>query len=113
MSILPLELLPTIFSYLSQQDCVNSMAVCRDWYSLVPQYSQGVWEYLRISQRNVYKINKRWEKSVGEHVKKVVFLHILDENQLYQLMQKLYDCNCTKLKSIGKRHRRVLSTYLL
>ncbi|KAI8138341.1 hypothetical protein BJV82DRAFT_295314 [Fennellomyces sp. T-0311] len=58
-----------IFSYLSQQDCLTSMAVCRDWYHAIPQYTQKIWRELRFKEGDVRADNHRRQRCLGSHVK--------------------------------------------
>ncbi|KAI8146797.1 hypothetical protein BJV82DRAFT_397991 [Fennellomyces sp. T-0311] len=47
---LPFEIAARIFSYINQRECLTCMAVCRAWYSTVPQYSRDVWANINITR---------------------------------------------------------------
>ncbi|KAI8140135.1 hypothetical protein BJV82DRAFT_229165 [Fennellomyces sp. T-0311] len=44
--------------------------------------------------------NRRRERCLGKHVKKIMFQHLPDEEQLYDAMRGLYKCNCTNIETI-------------
>ncbi|KAI8147249.1 hypothetical protein BJV82DRAFT_598336 [Fennellomyces sp. T-0311] len=102
MDALPLDILPLIFSYLSQRDCVRCMSVCRGWYSLVPLYSKRVWKKLIVSPAYIRRgDHARWEQCLGRHVKSITFNQFHDETELYRMMQKLIDCGCLHAEHVA------------
>ncbi|KAI8142330.1 hypothetical protein BJV82DRAFT_616351 [Fennellomyces sp. T-0311] len=101
MGSLPSDVIPIIFSYLTRQDCIICMEVCRAWYQLVPQYSQKLWETIEMTSFDVGVVNRCLEQCVGDHVKNVIFASFDKEEHLHSMMQKVLDWGCTKIKSLG------------
>ncbi|KAI8142873.1 hypothetical protein BJV82DRAFT_612545 [Fennellomyces sp. T-0311] len=103
MAALPADVVLEIFSLVSQQDCLRCMTVCRAWDNVIPQYMQHVWKQLTLGSSDAYKSYKRRERCLGNHVKHV----ILDassitpgKSELYCLMQRLLDWECTAIESL-------------
>ena len=94
---LPYDIISNIFLYLDQQDCVNCMRTCREWYELIPQFTKANWETLRLGE----VITHCHERNFGKHVKHVIFNGV-PENELSTMMQKLLDFECTEIESLGK-----------
>ncbi|KAI8146788.1 hypothetical protein BJV82DRAFT_397480 [Fennellomyces sp. T-0311] len=95
---LPFEITVKVFSFLKQRDCLACMAVCRQWYTMVPLYSRDVWKELYISTNGIYEDSKRWEQCVGVHVEQVKFDYFDEEEELYDAMQRLIDCGCHQVR---------------
>ena len=100
---LPPEILSLIFFYLSQRDCIRSMAVCKSWYTMIPNCSRRAWKKLVLHPAYIRRGDHvRWEQCLGRHVKSITFSQFQDEGELYRMMQKLADCNCLHAEHIGK-----------
>ena len=104
LSALSSDIVLKIFSYLTQQDCLTCMAVCRDWYATVPQYSQDTWEELQLDWRDASIDHQRRQQCLGSHVKRVSIKSMSDKEDLSSitLMQRLLDWKCTRIQSLGK-----------
>ncbi|KAI8146786.1 hypothetical protein BJV82DRAFT_599845 [Fennellomyces sp. T-0311] len=98
---LPFEITTKIFAYLEQADCLRCMAVCREWYSSVPQCSRDVWTELGIPDDGTLGFNKRLQLCLGDHVESVMFYRFKYETDLYRAMQKLIDAGCSRIKRLG------------
>ena len=92
------DIISEIFLYLNQEDCLNCMATCREWYARIPQYTQANWETLHLDQNG---ITQPEERNLGKHVKHVLFYY-MQADLLSKMMQKLLDCGCTEIESLGK-----------
>ncbi|KAG2225409.1 hypothetical protein INT45_010045 [Circinella minor] len=103
---LPFDIVVKIISYLDQPDCLACTKVCRGWYLTIPQYAQGPWSKLEISpnDKSVQDLltNKRWQQFLGGHVKHIVLQDFDNEQQLFQVIQKLIDLNCTETEHLGE-----------
>ncbi|KAI7854593.1 hypothetical protein BDC45DRAFT_118980 [Circinella umbellata] len=95
---LPYDIISNIFLYLDQQDCVNCMATCPEWYDLIPQFTQANWETISLYSDG---ISQYQERNLGKHVKHVKFDNV-PEGVLLNMMKKLLDRECTKIESFGK-----------
>ncbi|KAG2218184.1 hypothetical protein INT45_003610 [Circinella minor] len=93
---LPYDIISNIFLYLDQQDCLNCMATCRDWYDLIPQFTQANWKTIQLNSDGMSQYQ---ERNLGKHVKHVKFDGI-PENELSTMMQKLLDFECTEIESL-------------
>ncbi|KAI7854583.1 hypothetical protein BDC45DRAFT_507610 [Circinella umbellata] len=102
---LPYDIISNIFLYLDQQDCVNCMRTCREWYELIPQFTKANWETLRFGE----VITHCHERNFGKHVKHVIFNGFRGP-WLSKMIQRLLDCGCTQIKSLGKRLYRKRDT---
>ena len=104
---LPFDIMVSIISYLDQLDCLTCTEVCRSWHSAIPQYAQGPWDKLKISykKKSVQDLltNKRWQQFLGGHVKHIVLQDFDNEQQLFQVIQKLIDLNCTETEHLGMK----------
>ncbi|KAI8136765.1 hypothetical protein BJV82DRAFT_675644 [Fennellomyces sp. T-0311] len=98
---LPSDIVMEIFSLLEQRDFLTCMAVCRDWYDFIPYCAKDVWAAVRFGVHDIRMENKRQIRCLGEHVKTVV-LDTLAED-LYNLMNKLFEWGCTKIKTLELR----------
>ncbi|KAI8149859.1 hypothetical protein BJV82DRAFT_652143 [Fennellomyces sp. T-0311] len=96
----PLEIATVIFSFLTQDDCVTCMSVCQQWYTIVPQCSQGVWKDLCISGIDTRVKDARWRLCIGEHVRSVKFCKFREDVYLYNTMQQLINAECNQIKSL-------------
>ncbi|KAI8138931.1 hypothetical protein BJV82DRAFT_628456 [Fennellomyces sp. T-0311] len=103
MAALHPDIILTVFGYLTQDDCLRCMAVCRDWYDMVPQYSQSLWKKVCLSGQNAHKENQRQILCLGDHVKIVILDTFDDEQGLYRVMHKLFKWGCTQLISLEFR----------
>ncbi|KAI8148408.1 hypothetical protein BJV82DRAFT_265203 [Fennellomyces sp. T-0311] len=104
ITALPSDIVIEIFVHLSQQDSLTCMAVCRDWYSIVPQYAQDLWKELRLSERDASSNHQRRYQCLGSHVKTVIVKPTrkskrVDEKVLHAIMIKLLQWGCTEIKS--------------
>ena len=106
MNALPSDIIIEIFSFLTQQDSLTCMAVCRDWYDFIPQYAQDLWKELHLDLGDLLKDHKRREKLLGSHVESVVIKQgrtvvakdVLDASSIH----KLRAWGCTNIQFIGK-----------
>ncbi|KAI8137055.1 hypothetical protein BJV82DRAFT_584031 [Fennellomyces sp. T-0311] len=105
---LPGDIVLEIFAHLSKQDCLRCMAVCRDWYNNVPEYTRNVWKELRLSNKTLSN-HGMIERFLGNHVKKLVieprrqyYKERVEEIELHSLLQKAVSWGCTEVESIGK-----------
>ena len=92
------DIISNIFLYLDQQDCLNCMATCRDWYDHIPQYTEDNWETLQLNKNGVTQLQ---ERNLGRHVKHVLFYNV-QADILSITMQRLLDCGCSEIESLGK-----------
>ena len=92
------DIISNIFLYLGQQDCLNCMATCREWYYRIPQFTQANWKTLQIDTNG---ISQRHRQNLGKHVKRVLFDDV-PEDLLSKMMQKLLECGCDEIESLGK-----------
>ncbi|KAI7854582.1 hypothetical protein BDC45DRAFT_507609 [Circinella umbellata] len=88
------DIISNIFLYLDQQDCLNCMAVCRQWFELIPHFTEDKWETLRLDGNG---INHYQKLNLGKHVKHVFFDGV-PEDLLSNMMQKLLDSECTEIE---------------
>ena len=104
LSALYRDIVLEIFSYLTQQDCLTCMAVCRDWYATVPQYAQNIWKEIQLDRRDASIDHQRQQQCLGSHVKRVSITSTSDKEDLSSitLMQRLLDWKCTRIQSLGK-----------
>ena len=94
---LPYDIISKIFLYLHQKDCLNCMATCRQWYDLIPQFTQANWETIRFNSDGIRAYQ---EHNLGKHVKHVSFDYV-PKHLLSKMMQKLLDFDCTEIESLG------------
>ncbi|KAI8137032.1 hypothetical protein BJV82DRAFT_675196 [Fennellomyces sp. T-0311] len=103
IATLPSDIVLEIFSHLNQQDCLTSMAVCRDWYAAIPEYTRSIWKDLVFSER-VARDHRRRELCLGSHVKNITIEPSepgpVVEQELRTLIHKLLDWGCTQVESI-------------
>ena len=92
------DIISNIFSYFDQQDCLNCMETCREWYDLIPQYTEANWKIVDFVGNG---ISQRQERNLGKHVKHASF-ELVSECFLPKMMQQLLDCGCTEIESLGK-----------
>ncbi|KAI9270574.1 hypothetical protein BDA99DRAFT_502150 [Phascolomyces articulosus] len=116
--VLTYDISTLIFSYLTQQDCLKAMSVCKLWYDCVPQYSKDLWKTLKLEPRQLQIINRRHARCIGGHVKSVIIYgHKSDKNEeyLYTMMQYLLDHECDEIESmeiVGCSTQRQLLIFL-
>ena len=105
MSLLTFDVVADIFSYLSRMDCLTCMAVCRDWYKNIPQYTEYAGREIELRMLDASIKHRRRERCLGQHVKRVVLRNVTDgdsKESLNILMQRLTQWNCTEIESLGK-----------
>ena len=95
---LPYDIISNIFLYLGQQDCLNCMATCCDWYDIIPQFTKANWKTLLLDKKGISQLQ---EQNFRKHVKRVLFQDV-QGNLLSKMMQKLLDYECTDIESLGK-----------
>ena len=92
------DIISNIFLYLSQQDCLNCMATCREWYDDIPQFTQANWKTLQLD--NKHGMTRRQERNLGKHLQHVSF-EFVAEDVLSKMIQRLLDCGCTEIESLS------------
>ncbi|KAI9251509.1 hypothetical protein BDA99DRAFT_563773 [Phascolomyces articulosus] len=108
MNALPFDIVNEIFSYLSQDDCIKSMAVCRTWYERVPIYSSYLWrkvEFLPGDQHTRLK-NHRFLRCLGPHVRQAI-LTLSNKEELFVFLDTLLNQKCD-IQSIVFRRCKVV-----
>ncbi|KAI9496578.1 hypothetical protein BDB00DRAFT_807881 [Zychaea mexicana] len=103
MELFPFDIVVAIFSHLSQQDCLNAMAVCRNWCDRIPQYTEDNWRALRLSRRDINGMlnHRRRSRCLGKHVKCVNICSIMKEHQVLAILRKLLAWGCTEIESLA------------
>ena len=74
------------------------MATCREWYDCIPQFTKDNWKTLRLGNHDISLLQ---ERNLGKHVKHVIFQDVREE-VLSEKMEKLLDCGCDEIGSLGK-----------
>ena len=105
LAALPPDIIPEIFSSMNQRDCMTCLAVCRDWYQAVPQYTQDIWRTLKLDARDTDTNNGCLIRCLGTHVKNVILDSLVSEDDVYHTMQRLLDWGCINIHSFGKFHQ--------
>ncbi|KAI8140143.1 hypothetical protein BJV82DRAFT_624042 [Fennellomyces sp. T-0311] len=100
MAVLPLDVLLKLFSLIEQRDCLTCMTVCRDWFHSVPEYTKSLWKTIDIYTKSVSVSSTCWELCLGEHVRNVTLKAFPKEQDLYNILQKLFDLRCTNIESL-------------
>ncbi|KAI8137039.1 hypothetical protein BJV82DRAFT_636957 [Fennellomyces sp. T-0311] len=95
---LPSEIITTIFFYLNRADCLTCMAVCRDWYHLIPQYVRNVWIKVTLCSHDIQ--NMRLLRCLGDHIRTVTFYKLHAEEEVFQSLKKLLERRCTSIKNL-------------
>ena len=95
------DIILDIITLLTQKDCLQCMQVCREWYTILPTYTQELWSTLVIKGTRQAIKQSLWLQFVGVHVKNITF-SIWKERDLYHIMQKLVDRNCRYIRHISK-----------
>ncbi|KAI8137153.1 hypothetical protein BJV82DRAFT_718421 [Fennellomyces sp. T-0311] len=106
MTALPFDIVSEIFSYLDQDDCLNSMAACRSWYDRVPIYSTQLWRKVQLETGDRRLKNQRFLRCLGPHVRKVV-LTASSKNELSLFLDTLRNQSC-EIQSIVFRRCKVV-----
>ncbi|KAG2228332.1 hypothetical protein INT45_011124 [Circinella minor] len=108
MNSLPFDIVNEIFSYLSQDDCINSMAVCRSWYERVPVYSFHLWRKIELlsGDQNTRLKNQRFLRCLGPHVRQVI-LSPSNKTELLVFLDTLRNHMCD-IQSIVFRQSKVV-----
>lgn len=101
MDVLPYDIANTIFSHLSQSDCLQCMDASPWWDAMTPQYATLVWRDIEITN-NTDIHQKHMLQCLGSHVKKVTFRE-LSSDRLIQAMRMLINQQCTGLHQLGKK----------
>ncbi|KAI8138682.1 hypothetical protein BJV82DRAFT_673446 [Fennellomyces sp. T-0311] len=89
-TMLPLEIVSNIFSRLDQDDCIECMFVCRQWYSEVPLYGTDLWKSFDASSKS--RNNDCTIRLLGPHTQRVS-LRGIDDPSL--ILNKLKERNCS------------------
>ncbi|KAI8143299.1 hypothetical protein BJV82DRAFT_612224 [Fennellomyces sp. T-0311] len=97
LGTLPSDIILSIFAFFNQQDCLTCMAVCRDWYNVVPQYAKSAWTTIHVQRNDGITENVRQIRCLGNHVKNVT-LEKLKEQDLCFIMHMLVEWGCTKIR---------------
>lgn len=99
MDVLPYDIANTIFSHLSQSDCLQCMDASPWWVAMTPQYATRVWRDIEITNHtNLHQ--KHMLQCLGPHVKNVTFRQ-LSHHRLIQAMHMLINQQCTGLQQLG------------
>ena len=107
MAPLSNDIIFQIVAQLDQQDCLTTMAVCRDWYYTIPFFTLDIWKNVKLSESDASMNNRRLERCLGPHVKSVIIgprrgSACIQEEALIALLQKLfYQWECTNIQSLG------------
>ncbi|KAJ8662526.1 hypothetical protein O0I10_001487 [Lichtheimia ornata] len=98
MDVLPYDVANSIFSHLSQSDCLQCMDASPWWVAMTPQYATRVWRDIEITNHtNLHQ--KHMLQCLGSHVKKVSFRE-LSNHRLIQAMRMLINQQCTGLQQL-------------
>ncbi|KAI9494287.1 hypothetical protein BDB00DRAFT_903843 [Zychaea mexicana] len=104
IDVLPFNIVNNVFSYLDQRDYLTCMATCRRGYSKVPQYAKAVvWKTVQFTTRDMCQNNKNNHRvrCLGTHVKKAIFKAFKKEDELYNVMRKVFnEWGCIEIESI-------------
>ncbi|KAI8138367.1 hypothetical protein BJV82DRAFT_295975 [Fennellomyces sp. T-0311] len=98
LNALPYDVVIKIVSFWTQQDCLTCMAVCRNWYHMIPQFTHNIWREIQLHSGDIHLDHQRRQRCLGGHVKRVVLLYMTP----ILLMQRLVDWDCTKVEDLGK-----------
>ena len=82
------------------------MAVCRDWYNAIPQYTQPLWKELHLDSQDINKNHKRRNYCLGHHVKTVTLQALKNEKDqllLCTLVKQLITWKCSDVLTVGKQ----------
>lgn len=96
---LPYDVVITILSFLTQQDCLRCLEVCREWCTLIPMYArETVFREIRLDEQHLDD-NKSMHKFLGPHVDAVSFkkCHRLD-----RVLDMLQAKQCSNIQRLGK-----------
>ena len=109
---LPYDIIHNIFSRLTQQDCLECMAVSIVWMELVPQYATMLWKNIKVSfddndhldQENelVTRLSPRMIRCLGSHVQNIIVSHC-NEEQVQLILSALSKCGCNP-RTVGKHY---------
>ncbi|KAI9244280.1 hypothetical protein BDA99DRAFT_544072 [Phascolomyces articulosus] len=92
---LPLEIISKIISFLEQNDCLESMLVCRAWFDKMPTYTVSLWNDIFIQPDLWEEKNRCLLECLGPHVQNV---HIPYDYMHYIIPEIVsHGCNVTKL----------------
>ncbi|KAI9250895.1 hypothetical protein BDA99DRAFT_608205 [Phascolomyces articulosus] len=87
-TILPIETLCDVFSYLDQNDSLECMNVSHAWYNSIPNYTRPVWRELKITPTSWNKPpTQSILKCLGPHVKKVI-IHSQDTCRILDTLDR-------------------------
>ena len=101
INVLPFDIVTKIFSRLSQDDCLECMAVSRAMYRDVPCYSTSVWRKLWLGNQQLIH-HQRMARCLGPHVNQVTLASCRWEDEAYAFLRMLVDRHCVDISSIGK-----------
>ncbi|CDH57090.1 predicted protein [Lichtheimia corymbifera JMRC:FSU:9682] len=96
---LPYDVVITILSFLTQQDCLRCLEVCREWCTLIPMYArETVFREIQLDEQYLGD-NKSMHKFLGPHVDAVSFkkCHRLD-----RVLDMLHAKQCSNIQRLGK-----------
>ncbi|KAI7856686.1 hypothetical protein BDC45DRAFT_61386 [Circinella umbellata] len=107
---LPYDIIHNIFSRLTQQDCLECMAVSMVWMELVPQYTTMLWKKIKISfddndysdheEELVTQLSPKMIRCLGSHVRHIVISHCSEE-QVHLILSILSKRGCSP-RTVGK-----------
>lgn len=95
---LPYDVVVTILSLLTQQDCLRCLEVCQEWCTLIPMYARET--LFREIQLDEHLDSSNMSKFLGPHVDVVSFnkkCHRLD-----RVLDMLYEKQCSNIQRLGK-----------
>ncbi|KAI9251001.1 hypothetical protein BDA99DRAFT_206414 [Phascolomyces articulosus] len=104
LGTLPYDVVTMVFAFLNQNDCLNCMALNREWYNLVPDCSKSVWKTVVFCGRDIHiQPHSRRAQCLGKHVRHIQLDMTLDEQEdiFYELVKKLLDWGCNEIESLG------------
>ncbi|KAI9314531.1 hypothetical protein BX666DRAFT_1967575 [Dichotomocladium elegans] len=109
---LPYDILSKAFSYLTQVEVLEAMAVCRTWYEHLPCYTTHLWRSVTISAKEGGLINRRKAQCLGSHVHTVIASFYKGNSIFPKDMEEIVKltegsvraavfCFCSSFQSIG------------
>lgn len=98
---LPYDVVITILSFLTQQDCLRCLEVCREWSTLIPMYArETVFREIQLDEQHLDGSSRsNMHKFLGPHVDAVSFkkCHRLD-----RVLDMLHAKQCSNIQRLGK-----------
>ncbi|KAI8138677.1 hypothetical protein BJV82DRAFT_673441 [Fennellomyces sp. T-0311] len=96
---LPYDIGFQIASYLDQNDCVECLTVCHQWYVEVPSYTIDRWKSIEISPESWNKVNDCMLRCLGPHVQNVS-VNKMDTSGVLKKLKRV-DCAAHTLEIKG------------